>query len=163
MLPIWARVLTNLLALQIKTTVIKEIIMITKDTILFVDDDASILKSIQRTQRSESYRILTASSATEAAMCLVLHPVRIIACDYQMAGMNGLEYLSKVAPQLPDTWRILLSGNVDEALAAEAVERGVVHFVLWKPLKSDALTERIQTCLGTRPQRIKTLHPAAVQ
>ncbi|GEM_PF-355215 len=131
--------------------------MTEKDTILFVDDNPSILSAIQRTQRSDNYRIRTASSAAEAAMCLVLHPVRVIVCDYQMSGMNGLEYLSKTAPQIPDTWRILLSGNIDEAMAADAVERGVVHFVLWKPLKADALTQIIHTCLGARPQTIKTL------
>ena len=58
-------------------------------TLLFVDDEKSILNSLRRTFRNENYKILLASSGAEALEILKTNEVSIIISDQRMPGMTG--------------------------------------------------------------------------
>ena len=58
-----------------------------KPTILIVDDEAEILRVLQKTLEDE-YRVLTALRATEA-LALLDDSVRIVISDQRMPEMDG--------------------------------------------------------------------------
>ena len=58
-------------------------------TLLFVDDEKSILNSLRRTFRNDNYNILLANSGAEGLELLQDHDVSVIISDQRMPGMTG--------------------------------------------------------------------------
>jgi diguanylate cyclase (GGDEF)-like protein len=82
-------------------------------TVLFVDDDASMLTFHRKLLVSEGYRILTATSARDGFDLLARYQVDVVVADYVMPEMNGIEFLKRVRQLYPGTIRLMLSGASD--------------------------------------------------
>lgn len=104
-----------------------------RPTLLLVDDETNVLSSLRRSLRHEGYRILTASSASEALEVLARQDVQVILSDQLMPVMQGTEFLSRVKVLYPSTVRMVLSGYTDLATVTEAINRGAVYRFLTKP------------------------------
>lgn len=63
----------------------------TAKTVLFVDDESSILMMRRLVFEALGYSILTAISGEKALEALDLHPVDAVVLDYLMPGMDGEE------------------------------------------------------------------------
>ena len=79
-------------------------------TVLFVDDELSILSTLKRLLRKESYDVLTADSGQQGLELLAQHAVDVVISDMRMPQMNGAEFLKIVKQQYPHTKRIIMSG-----------------------------------------------------
>jgi len=95
--------------------------------VLCVDDELSILKSLQRLLSSKAIQLLQASSAEEALLLLKQHRVHLIICDMRMPQMSGAEFLAQAAVLQPDCYRILLTGYADLASTVDAINLGRIH------------------------------------
>lgn len=101
--------------------------------ILLVDDDLNILSSYQRILRKD-FTIVTTNSGMEAITILKeLGPFAVVVSDYQMPGMNGIQFLTRAQQVDSDTVRIMLSGQADMEATIEAVNRGGISRFLTKP------------------------------
>jgi DNA-binding NtrC family response regulator len=67
--------------------------------------------------------------------------------DYNMPGDNGLVLKKKIAPSFPNGRYILISGLLDEKLAAQAREAGFDD-ILPKPFGMPVVTQKIDALLG---------------
>ena len=65
-------------------------------TILFVDDEQSVLNSLKRCLIKEPYQKLFARSGQDALEAMAKEPVQIIVSDMKMPGMSGLALLEQV-------------------------------------------------------------------
>ncbi len=63
-------------------------------TLLLVDDEVGVLNALRRVFADENYRILIASSATEALAILEKEAVHLIVTDHRMPGISGAELLA---------------------------------------------------------------------
>lgn len=108
-------------------------------TLLFVDDEENVLKSLKRIFLDENYTILTALSAREALEILGRQPVQIIVSDHHMPSMNGAELLTLVREKYPDTIRIMLTGYADVNSIMGAVKGGAVYKFITKPWNDEDL------------------------
>jgi YesN/AraC family two-component response regulator len=113
-------------------------------TILLVDDEQLIIEGLKRTIRSESYRILSATSAGEGFNQLALNRVDVILCDQNMPGMTGIEFLRRVKDLYPATVRIAMSGYADAGMVADAINQSGIYKFLIKPINSDSLRETLE-------------------
>ena len=113
-------------------------------TLLLVDDEASILAALQRLLRQDGYHILSAQSAAEGFELLALHEVQVILCDQRMPVMNGTVFLDRVKELYPDTLRIVLSGYTDLESIMEAINRGAIYRFYTKPWDNLQLRNNIQ-------------------
>jgi two-component system, probable response regulator PhcQ len=104
-----------------------------RHTVLLVDDEPKILSALQRLLRDEPYEILTAGNAEEAADILGDTPVDLIVCDEEMPGMPGSEFLARVARDLPDVVRIVLTGHPTLPAALRAINEGRIYQFFTKP------------------------------
>ncbi len=104
-----------------------------KHTVLFVDDEQRVLKSLKRGLIGESYRCLFAVSGMEALEILAEKPVEVIVSDMKMPEMNGLELLQEVARRHPDTIRLVLSGYSHTNTVLAAVNEGRIFRYITKP------------------------------
>lgn len=111
----------------------------TKPTVLFVDDEAYVLKSLQRICRREPYDVLTANDAMQAMEILASHHVDIVVSDLRMPNIDGSQLLAHVADHYPEMPRILLSGNADLPSVINTVNEGKLSYYFQKPWDDDAL------------------------
>jgi len=102
-------------------------------TILLVDDEPNVLKSLTRLFHSDSYTVLTASSGEEAVELVKREPIDAIISDLRMPGMSGSEFLQIASEIEPGVPRLLLSGQRDLDLAIGAVNEGKISQYLEKP------------------------------
>jgi len=112
-------------------------------TLLLVDDEENILKSLSRTLRRDGYKILTASSGEEGLNVLGDHKVGVIVSDQRMPGMIGSEFLNRAREAYPNTVRIMLSGYTELTSVTDAINKGAIYKFLTKPWEDDLLRENI--------------------
>ncbi len=107
--------------------------------ILIVDDDVTVLHSINRILDSDIYEVMTASSADEGFAVLKRCPVQVVMADYRMPGMDGVNFLTEVCRQWPETVRMVLSGYADIQSIIDAINEGQVYKFITKPWNNEDL------------------------
>jgi len=112
--------------------------------LLLVDDEANILKALQRLLRRDGYTILLANSGEEALQLLLEKKVGVIISDHRMPAMTGTELLAKVKDLYPDTTRIVLSGFSDIDSITEAINQGNIYKFLAKPWDDAEIRTTVQ-------------------
>jgi sigma-B regulation protein RsbU (phosphoserine phosphatase) len=109
--------------------------MAEKRTVLFVDDDEPILRSLERGLLDKSYNKLFTKSSKEALEILQQKEVHIIVTDMCMPEMTGLELLRTVRKEYPDIIGIIHTGYTQDTKLQTAVEDGEVFEIFPKPWK----------------------------
>jgi response regulator RpfG family c-di-GMP phosphodiesterase len=74
-----------------------------------------------------------------------LQPVQVIVSDQRMAGMSGVEFLSKVKDLYPETVRISLSGYSDISTVTDAINKGAIWKYITKPWDDEVLVREIRS------------------
>lgn len=120
-----------------------------RHTILLVDDEVSITKSLQRLFRKEDYTILTASSGQEGLETLKKSEklVSLIISDQRMPEMTGAEFLERAKKIFPSAMRFLLTGYSDMEAITEAVNRGEIHRYITKPWNDEDLLIQVRNAI----------------
>jgi len=135
-----------------------------KHPVLLVDDEESIINSLQRLFRKERYHILTASSGNNGLELLkkMEKPISLIISDQRMPGMSGAEFLEKAKKIFPDAVRFLLTGYSDLTAVMEAVNRGEIHRYLTKPWDDDDLKLQVRQSLKQYELQLENRRLAAL-
>lgn len=121
---------------------------IMNDKILFVDDEARVLDGIKRTLRRQ-FHIETANSGAEALTLVESQgPYAVIVSDMRMPGMSGVELLAMLKKRVPDTVRMMLTGNADQQTAIDAVNKGDIFRFLTKPCEGELLASTVTAALN---------------
>ncbi len=104
-----------------------------KRTVLFVDDEEKILKSLRRGLLDEPDNTLFATSGKEALEILQREEVHIIVTDMRMPEMSGLELLRIVKKDYPSIVRMVLSGYTQVTTLLTAINQGEIFKFITKP------------------------------
>ena len=78
-------------------------------TVLFVDDEAHILKTLGRLLRSMPIDVLTAETPDQAMLLLAKAQPQVVVSDYHMPGMSGVEIGDEEERKMARTEAIILS------------------------------------------------------
>jgi DNA-binding NtrC family response regulator len=108
--------------------------MAEKKTVLFVDDDEQILRSLERGLLDESYNKLFAKSGKEALEIIRKEEVHIIVTDMCMPEMTGLELLRSAKKEHPNITGMILTGYELDTELQKAAEAGEIFKLISKPL-----------------------------
>lgn len=133
--------------------------------ILIIDDSISVRKALEITLRNHQLQSRSAISAEQALDMLAEHAdYDLLMIDVIMPGMSGLDLCGqlKADPKLAHLPVILMSGNVDEDVKAQAREVGA-HNVLRKPFRSEELIPMIENILAEARAQVsaEVAEPAA--
>jgi response regulator RpfG family c-di-GMP phosphodiesterase len=112
---------------------------IRKPSILVVDDEVGILKSIRRALLKIDVEITFIDVPEKAIAMLSKKKFDVVLSDMKMPNMTGAELLANVAEKQPDSFRIILSGYSDAESMLAAINHGKVHRYLKKPWNNDEL------------------------
>ncbi|MGD9158626.1 MAG: response regulator [Desulfobacteraceae bacterium] len=121
--------------------------MDSKYTILVIDDEEFILKSLKRLLRMDGYNILTALSGDEGFEILKENDVQLIISDQRMSGMSGTDFFEKVKDDFPDVIRTILSGYTDVDSITESINKGHIFKFFLKPWNDNNLRLEIKHCI----------------
>ncbi len=108
-------------------------------TILFVDDELPILKSLNRLFMDTEYEVLTAGSGEEALEILADEKVDIVITDMRMPVMDGYQLLEKIKERHPNVLRIILSGYSEKNTILAALQKNLAKLYILKPWDNDKL------------------------
>lgn len=105
-----------------------------KHTVLIVDDEIEILKSLNRGLHSEPYRLIFASSGAQALESFAKEgEISVIITDMRMPGMTGLDLLKEVDLISPHTVKIVLTGYTQLPQILATVNNLDIYKFLTKP------------------------------
>ncbi len=129
-------------------------------TVLFVDDEANILKALKRLLRHEPFEVLTATSASEALEQLQRFDIQVVISDQRMPEMSGADFLSRIRERHPETIRMMLTGYTEIDVAVEAINRGEIFRLITKPWNEDELKSSLRQAIDhfQMKQEIKRLN-----
>jgi DNA-binding NtrC family response regulator len=96
--------------------------------ILIVDDEKSILFSLKAALKKEGYQVKSAENPDEALKLMEPGAFQVIISDYNMPGMNGMEFLQQVKQIDPEVVFILMTAYGSEKLAIEAMKQGAYDY-----------------------------------
>ena len=116
-------------------------------TLLFVDDEPSILSALRRLFRLHGYRILVAESGGAGLAMLAQDSVDLIISDMRMPEMDGATFLKQVRQQWPNTVRILLTGYADVTSTVAAINEGEIYRYISKPWDDDEIVKTVKEAL----------------
>ncbi|QDU10800.1 response regulator [Gimesia aquarii] len=116
-------------------------------TILCVDDEINVLRSLKRLLRNEDYQLITANSGTEGLAVLAEQQVSVVISDQRMPEMTGTEFLSQVKEKYPECVRVVLSGYADAATILDSINKGAIYRFLTKPWNDEEIRITIRQCL----------------
>ncbi len=114
-----------------------------RHTILVVDDESDVVKSVQDLLRLE-YRVLGTTSARDAVKIMAEEEVHVVMTDLRMPGMTGVEFLKQIRGQHPDAIRLLFTGYTDMKAVIDSINEGNVYRYITKPWDPDELLMTIR-------------------
>lgn len=141
-------------------------------TVLIVDDNKSVLTSLELLLEGTFGRVETASNPNRILAVLDAMAVDLVILDMNFAarintGNEGLFWLRRIREVAPGLPVIMLTAYGDVELAVKALKGGATDFVL-KPWDNDVLLEKVHAALRTARQertkqrsagRNETAHP----
>ncbi len=123
--------------------------------LLLLDDDPNILSALTRTLKRDGYRILQATSVTEAFELMARNRVAVVVSDQRMPEMEGTEFLRRVSSLHPETVRIMLTGQLDTQTMTDAINEGAIYKFVAKPWDDAQLRE----CIADAARRARRNKP----
>jgi DNA-binding NtrC family response regulator len=117
--------------------------------VLVVDDDRRALDGLARGLKLEGYEIHMANNGREALEHINRTEVDVVVTDLKMPQVDGLQLLSSIKNDNPDTIVIIMTAFATVEKAVEAIKAGAYDF-LTKPINLDHLSHMIQNALEHR-------------
>lgn len=117
-----------------------------KITILLVDDEKIILKTISKYLRGEGYDVSTTENGDRAIVKLNQQHFDLVVTDLMMEGLDGIQVLKQAKKNDPMLPVIILTGYGDMVTAIDALRLGADDYLL-KPCGNEELLFRVSSCL----------------
>ena len=108
----------------------------TGQSILVVDDERNIRRSLEMILTGEGYEVICVSSGQDALDAIKAETPHVVLLDIVIPGMNGIEVLKSVRDSQPDLAVIMISGHGTVQDAVMATKLGAYDF-LEKPLSRE--------------------------
>lgn len=112
-------------------------------TVLLVDDEENILRSLKRQLTELEYGIEIVPSGPLGLELLDEKEIAVIISDQRMPGMSGTQFLSLAKQKQPDTIRMLLTAYSDLKDTVDAINQGEIYKYLSKPWEEGVLKRTV--------------------
>lgn len=102
-------------------------------TILIIDDEKAIRKTLTEILSFEGYKIDEAVDGEEGLKIFSEKTYDLVLCDIKMPKLDGIEFLEKAKLINPDVPVIMISGHGNIDTAVEAVKKGAFDYISKPP------------------------------
>ena len=118
--------------------------------VCLVDDDLSVLKSIERLLASDGLSVRGFNKPKEFLSHVQAHSVPVAILDIWMEEMSGLELRAQLSGLSPGTRVIIITGREDPVAKLTALQMGVDGFFT-KPFDDDQFLNAVRGALAMYP------------
>ena len=102
-------------------------------TILVVDDEENVRRSLHQVLHREGYTVLVAEDAEKALDLLTKHKVHVLISDQNMPGLSGIDLLKLVGVRHPRVVRIMVTADRDPETVVRSINESEVYRFIRKP------------------------------
>jgi FixJ family two-component response regulator len=120
------------------------------EIVCLVDDDLSVLKSIERLLASDGFSVCAFNKPKEFLSYVQAHAVPLVVLDIWMEEMSGLEVQAQLSALSPQTRVIIITGREDQTAKLAALQLGVIAFFT-KPFDDDQFLNAVRGALAMHP------------
>jgi putative nucleotidyltransferase with HDIG domain len=118
-------------------------------TLLVVDDEEAIRKSMRKYLALQGYEVATAASGEEALAVLERQKVTGMLLDVNLPGVNGVDLVPRILELEPSLAILMLTAVNDATSAALCMQRGALDYLI-KPVDLPRLRRAIESALQRR-------------
>jgi DNA-binding NtrC family response regulator len=118
-----------------------------KDRVLIVEDEDNARKGYEQLLQRWGYDVLGVATAEEVLAKFATYQPDTLIADVELPGMNGLDLLKQLGPELEGVPAIIITGKGSEERAVAAIEAGAFWYIE-KPLKGPVLRALLDRALG---------------
>ena len=124
-------------------------------TILVVDDEESICKTLVGVFNDEGFETFIANDGSSCLEMISKQVPSLVLLDIWMPGMDGMDTLKEIKSLHPDLPVVMISGHATIATAIKATRLGANDFIE-KPLDLDTTLRTVHRALGTTESLIES-------
>lgn len=126
-----------------------------KPKILIVDDEAEILRVLEKTLEDD-FEVVTCVRAKEA-LALIDESFQVILSDQRMPEMSGSEFFRIVREKHPQIVRIIMSGYSDMNALISSVNQGEIFRYINKPWEFQELLNTLKLAVDKHKETMAHL------
>ena len=116
-------------------------------SILIIDDEPLLLRSMALILQRARYRVAMAGSAREARRQFQADPFDLIFLDLKMPEVDGLTLLGEIRVRQPNIPVFILTAHASAKLEEDATRQGARGYLL-KPITPQALLRQVREVLA---------------
>jgi DNA-binding NtrC family response regulator len=128
-----------------------------KAKILIVDDDEAILDSCTQVLEKADYVVRGAKDGIEGLNFLKRESFHLVLLDLKLPGPDGMEILSHIREDSPETPVIIITGYASVESAVEAMRQGAFDYMA-KPFSPKELRVIVKKALASRTMILENLY-----
>ena len=127
--------------------------------VLIVDDERSIRVGLTGLLGKEGYTVQAAESGQVALRLLSEHAFDLVFTDLRMPEIDGMQVLTHIGENYPETSVIMMTAYGSEKIAVEAMKAGARDYIV-KPFDNEEVKLLVQQVLEQQALRreVKHLH-----
>ncbi len=127
-------------------------------SILIVDDEPNLRRSLSMILQREGCQVTTAGNAAEAMRFMEAGIFQLVFLDIKMPDMDGITLLGEVRSKFPDMPIFILTAHATLETAMRAVRLGANDYLL-KPIDPEIIVQRVRETLKDQrqPQRRRAI------
>jgi FixJ family two-component response regulator len=123
------------------------------EIVCLVDDDLSVLKSIERLLASDGLSVRAFNKPKEFLTHVQAHTVPLVVLDIWMEEMSGLEIQAQLSALSPNTRVIIMTGREGATTRSTATDMGASAF-LTKPFDDEQFLCAVHSALEEHPRNV---------
>jgi DNA-binding NtrC family response regulator len=116
--------------------------------ILIVEDEVAVAQVIADALAPLNHEVHIALTAGDALAIAAMDRPAVVLLDINLPDSSGTSTLDRLRQLRPDVPIIMVTGNADEELARDALQRGAFDYVM-KPFEIDRLTQVVEAALAS--------------
>jgi DNA-binding NtrC family response regulator len=109
--------------------------------ILYVDDEPDLCESFEKEFSNDysTFTIYTALNASGAKRILNKHKVKCVVSDLNMPSEDGVDLLTYVRKNFPETQRLLITGHETSNIPKDALTQAKIQEIFDKPIQQECI------------------------
>src|SRR5512143_1301621 len=117
------------------------------ESILIIDDEATLRESLGRLLTREGYAVTTAGSGEDALRLMGETGFDLVISDIFLPGMDGIEVLRNIKDKNPEQLVVMITAFASLETAVEALRAGAYDYIM-KPFIHDEIRLLVMSALS---------------
>lgn len=136
---------------------LEELRMTERAKVLIIDDDEAILDSCTQVLEKAGYSVKGAQEGEHGLKLFNSESFQVILLDLKLPGPDGIEVLTHIKTENPETPVIIMTGYASVESAVEAMKQGAFDYMA-KPFSPKELRVNIKKALNNRKMILENLY-----